>query len=66
MSKKINKTMQRKIAAQTAMEKRRAKKYGYSTANLLLEDDYYATADHLSYEDLNELLALPQRISGKL
>jgi hypothetical protein len=66
MSKKINKTMQRKLVTRANMEKRRAKKYGHNYATFSLEDDYYANVDHFSYEDLSDLLALPQRTSGKL
>jgi len=65
MSKKINKTMQRKIATRAAIDKRRATKYGhdYSTS---LEDDYYGTADHLYYEDVADLMCLPTRNIAKL
>jgi hypothetical protein len=66
MSKKINKTMQRKIATRAAVEKRRTKKYGSDYLSLSMEDDYYSNVDHFSYEDLSDLLALPQRTSGKI
>lgn len=56
MSKKANKTQMRKLQTRAAMEKKRAKKVGHGYMSLALEDDYYATADHLSYEDLNDLL----------
>jgi len=58
--------MQRKIATRAAMEKRRVKKYGSDFMSFSLEDDYYSNADHFSYEDLSDLLALPQRTTGKL
>lgn len=58
MSKKANKTQMRKLQTRTAMEKRRAKKVGHGYMSLALEDDYYATADHLSYHDLNDLLGV--------
>lgn len=64
MSKKANKKEIRKIQTRMAIEKKRVKKlkYGYSSFN----EDYYATTDHLSYDDLTNLLNLPQAYTGKL
>jgi len=66
MSKKINKTMARKLTTRANMEKRRTKKYGSDYLSLSMEDDYYSNVDHFSYEDLSDLLALPQRTTGKI
>jgi hypothetical protein len=65
MSKKINKTMQRKIATRATIQKRHAKKYGSGYLSLSMEDDYYSNVDHFSYEDLSNLLDLPQKTSSK-
>jgi len=66
MSKKINKTMARKLTTRANMEKRRAKKYGHDYATFSLEDDYYATVDHFTYDDVSNLVGLPSRYNGSI
>lgn len=63
-NRKLNKVMERKIETRSRIEKKRAKKAGY--LYLELDNDYYTNSDHLSYEDLNDLLNLPQRYSGEI
>lgn len=56
MSKKANKTQMRKLQTRAGIEKKRAKKMGIGYMSMSITDDYYATADHLSYDDLNDLM----------
>lgn len=56
MSKKANKKEIRKMQTRAAIEKKRAKKMGIGYMSMSVADDYYATADHLSYDDLNDLM----------
>lgn len=66
MSKKSLKTQMRKLNTRAAVEKKRAKQVGHDYMSLSIADDYYATADHFSYDDLNDLIDIPERYSGKV
>jgi hypothetical protein len=56
MSKKINKKQIRKLQTHAAIQKKKSKKLGFGYMEGSIADDYYATADHLSYDDLNDLM----------
>jgi hypothetical protein len=64
-TRKLNKIMERKLATRAAIEKRKAKKTSAGYLSLSLNDDYYASVDHYSYEDLNDLMGYPEAYSGK-
>lgn len=64
MSKKQIKTQMRKLRTQSSIAKKRSKKVGHDYMSLSLEDDYYATADHLSYNDLGDLLDRSEAYAG--
>lgn len=64
-TRKLNKVMERKLATRAAIEKRKAKKIGTGYLSMSLNNDYYASVDHYSYEDLNDLMGYPEAYSGK-
>lgn len=65
MSKKHIKTQMRKLRTQTAIAKKRSNKgWNGEYPTLSIEDDYYATADHLSYSDLGDLLDRSEAYAG--
>jgi hypothetical protein len=54
----------RKLRTQANIAKKRSNKVGHDYMSLSIEDDYYATADHLSYSDLGDLLDRSEAYAG--
>lgn len=66
MAKKAYKREFRKMQTRNAMEKKRSYSRASGNAYKFLGNEYYSTADHLSYDDLSYLLNLPQPYIGKI
>ena len=66
MSRKQNKVQARKLRTREAIEKRRAKKGNLDYMVLSINEDYYSTTNHLSYEDVTDLLDLPTNYRGEI
>lgn len=68
MSKRKTRIMMNKIKTKQKLDAKRSAKLMMdldAMGTALSQDDYYSR-DHLSYDELNDLLNLPQRYSGEL
>ena len=68
MSKRKTKIIMNKIKTKQKLDAKRSARLMMdldAMGTALSRDDYYSR-DHLSYDELNDLLNLPQRYSGEL